>query len=241
LCLKRKPLCDSHIIPEFFYKPLYDTRHRFHIISSTAGHKPQFKKKGIKEPLLCEGCECTLNKYEKYARGIFLGGQEIECENKPSRIVVRSLEYQMLKLFQMSILWRASVAKHPLFSNIALGPHEERLRSMLYSGTAGEPYEYGCALICLLDNGKPLTDLILQPVEIRLQGHRCYRFCINGFFWHYFVSSHNPGRPWSDLFLQKEGSMIVYLTEEGEEKGYLRSLVANFRKRNPEWLQARER
>ena len=237
LCYDPKPLCGSHIIPEFFYEFLYDEKHRFNILSGTAGQRPRFAQKGMKEPLLCETCETKLSKYEGYARGVFLGGREIVCVKEAGRVVVQQLEYETLKLFQMSILWRAGVAKQPLFSNVDLGPHEERLRSMLISGTAGKPSEYGCAVICLLNNGKPLGDLITQPLLIRLKGHRCYRFFFGGFFWHYFVSSHRPGKPWDNLFLQSQGTMIVYLTEDGGENGYLRSLADNFGKHNPRWLR----
>jgi hypothetical protein len=34
LCLKEKELCHSHIIPEFFYKPLYTDKHKFLAIPS---------------------------------------------------------------------------------------------------------------------------------------------------------------------------------------------------------------
>lgn len=34
LCKKEKELRKSHIIPEFFYKLLYDPFHRFNLISS---------------------------------------------------------------------------------------------------------------------------------------------------------------------------------------------------------------
>lgn len=34
LCLKEKELMFSHIIPEFFYEPMYDEKHRFMQIST---------------------------------------------------------------------------------------------------------------------------------------------------------------------------------------------------------------
>ena len=33
LCLKENKLSRSHIIPEFFYKPLYDEKHRINVLS----------------------------------------------------------------------------------------------------------------------------------------------------------------------------------------------------------------
>ena len=43
LCLKENvKLCESHIIPEFFYIPLYDETHRYRILSTMKKHNPKF-------------------------------------------------------------------------------------------------------------------------------------------------------------------------------------------------------
>lgn len=58
LCLCKSKLCDSHIIPEFFYKQqgLYDEKHRFHIISTEPLKHPPIAQKGMRERLLCKKC-----------------------------------------------------------------------------------------------------------------------------------------------------------------------------------------
>ena len=57
LCLKEKPIQNSHIIPEFLYKPLYDNLHRFKSLSTLPEIKIEYKQKGIREKLLCRDCE----------------------------------------------------------------------------------------------------------------------------------------------------------------------------------------
>ncbi len=51
LCLER-PLRDSHVIPEFLYKSIYDEKHRFYALA--VGEYPGYEQKGIRESLLCE-------------------------------------------------------------------------------------------------------------------------------------------------------------------------------------------
>lgn len=94
----------------------------------------------------------------------------------------------------------------------------------------------GCLIICLVLGGKPLGDLITQPLSIRLDGHRAYRFVFGGFFWIYFMSQHGVGLPWRDPFLRENGTMMVPLTD-GLRNNYFLNLMKNFSKRNPRWLR----
>src|SRR5262249_44127067 len=67
LCHRTDPLCDSHVIPEFIYKPLYNNEHRMVGWRATeAGLKHEYVQKGLREQLLCATCEGLLNqKYEQ--------------------------------------------------------------------------------------------------------------------------------------------------------------------------------
>ena len=55
LCLVESELQDSHIISEFQYKPLYDEKHRFFVISSDPRKNDFYEQKGFREKLLCQG------------------------------------------------------------------------------------------------------------------------------------------------------------------------------------------
>ena len=45
---------------------------------------------------------------------------------RASGIRADGLNYEVLKLFFLSVMWRASVASHPLFDNVRLGRYEVR-------------------------------------------------------------------------------------------------------------------
>jgi hypothetical protein len=173
LCLEQKNLQNSHIIPEFFYKPLYDEKHRIHVLSTTPEEKNVMEQKGVREKLLCYDCEQYFSQLEDYARKVFYGGVEIGMRNDKNKILFEDIDYTKFKLFQLSLLWRASVSTVRLFSEVSIGAHEEKLRKMLINKNPGEYYEYGCSIIGLLMEGKRLADqMILKPESLRVDGQR---------------------------------------------------------------------
>ncbi len=138
LCQQERKLCHSHIVPELLYQPLYNDEHKFMGITGQGnkGWKPL--PKGIREHLLCFDCEQLLNdKYEK---------PFMEQQSLPDRIELDSaytavFNYPTIKLFNLSILFRASVSSLQSFRGVNLGAHEERIRQMLLSGDTGEIWE----------------------------------------------------------------------------------------------------
>ena len=146
LCLQQKQLCNSHIIPEFFYKPLYDHLHRFVALAEDPAQNNRFHQKGIQEKSLCVDCEALLCKYEKYAKEVLYDGLHARHDDQPEAFVFQNLNYDQFKLFELSILWRAGISSLPDFDEVTLGPHAERIRSMLLNEKPGESYQYGCAM-----------------------------------------------------------------------------------------------
>jgi len=71
LCVEDKELCDSHLIPEFFYEPSYEEPHRYYRVSTNPDKKVVPRQKGIWEKLLCRDCEDRLTVLENYARRLF--------------------------------------------------------------------------------------------------------------------------------------------------------------------------
>ena len=78
----------------------------------------------------------------------------------------------MLKLFLMSLLWRAGVAKGDFFRCVKLGPHQERLREMLHAEDPSEPDEYGCLITPLLPEKEiAMESIVAMPFLTRTDGH----------------------------------------------------------------------
>ena len=190
LCKNERELKNSHIIPEFVYKPLYDDKHRFEILSNLEIKGPAKSQKGIREYLLCKECENALSKYERYV-SLLLSGQIHIVHQRIGRLVhLEGVDYKQLRLFGLSVLWRASVSSLQMFEQISLGPHEEKLRRMILEEDPGKPEEYPFLLAPVVHQDEVQTDLILQPTWTRAEGHYAYRFVFGGLVWIYIVSSH---------------------------------------------------
>lgn len=220
LCNNYSRLVESHIIPEFCYKPLYDELHRFPGCSDAQDGKIDIYQKGLKEKMLCNHCENTLSKYESYVRDVLYGNNGIINKKDNNKEV----DYKKFKLFALSILWRASVAQEKSFQKVKLGGyHEEKLRELFFSGTPGKYYEYGFFLSFNIgDDEKVIDDLMNNPDWKRIRdGHRLYRFLFVGIWWMFFVSNHSKSLPEEFFSLKEDGKLTIYEKKLSENPHYI--------------------
>jgi hypothetical protein len=72
-----------------------------------------------------------------------------------------------------------------MFSQIELGPHEEKIRKMLLNEDPGTEREYPVVMTFVAHDGEVQTDMIVQSTWSRLDGHFSYRFVFGGIAWVY--------------------------------------------------------
>jgi hypothetical protein len=210
-CLREAKLCNSHIIPEFCYQPLYDEKHRY-IEAVFSEDKVYRQNIGKREPLLCSECETLFNRWERHARRLFTDPFKPVAGSK-ARLQMPQLSYEPTKLFILSVLWRASVSQLDMFRLVNLGRHEEPIRRMLLAENAPGPDEYGCQIWRILSKGTPFVDFFVEPTYFKTDACRVYRIVMRGFLFHVFVSSHSPPREDAKLFLGKAIPLQVYDAE----------------------------
>lgn len=208
LCRRERQLCDSHIIPEFMYRPGYDEKGRLSQIDVKTGRRP-FIQKGYRESLLCEHCEGFLNdNYEKpfnrawYERGVL---SEFPTD---AEVVLARVDYAPFKLFHLSVLWRASVASGGGFQTVDLGSHEEPLRNMITDGDPGDSDQYPLIAIARTFDGDLVHGAVMTPAVIEYEGMRLYSMMYGGFEWITGVANHCPGEV-RELALTKDGRMEI--------------------------------
>lgn len=184
LCLKEKPLLKkSHIIPDFIYRDgkVYHKDHSIHKVNIGEIFKGLQNKKGIQYSgeydgnILCQYCDgVVIKRYEDYAKKIIWGGQKLSPDETfslsfpPGEVVVGNIDYEKLKLFFLSILWRAAISTRPFFKEVNLEKWKlEELRKMILSGDPKENLDW--LMLFMLDCGKDpkLKQYIVQPVRGR--------------------------------------------------------------------------
>ncbi len=180
LCLQERPLLKkSHIIPDFIYREsnIYHKDHTIHKIDLTQSFRGNVTKRGKQRSgeyegsILCQNCDGKIIKeYEDYAK-VILYGKESSNVNKLlysfsyGEIAVENIDYRKLKLFFLSILWRAAISSRPFFKEIILDEKKlEELREMIFTGNPKNNLDF--PMLFFLDAGDDprLKQYIGQPV-----------------------------------------------------------------------------
>ncbi|MBT9313884.1 hypothetical protein [Leptothoe spongobia] len=228
LCLKESKLCYSHILSEFLYKEMYEDQ-RFALKQS--GHKQKKQQKGIREYLLCGECEKKLSKYESHASRILKNKCDWPSPEHSGYFTLKAFNYQFLKGFFLSILWRSSVSKNQLFDQVNLGGNEEDIRLRLLGEDFGGPRNYPVCMFTLEDNPLSFYDekytlgnfhFIQPPVRKRVEKNWAYIYVYMGFKVLQFSSFRvSLSEKFDNIYLQPDCWRIGLLTKENNPQTYI--------------------
>ena len=175
LCGEDKKLVDAHIIPKSFHRIDPDDRQPSRLVTNVEGRYPQKIRKGIYDSaILCEDCEHHFSRWDDYADNIFLKSwgkfEKISVAGEDFGFRLSSYDYALLKMFFLSVLWRAAVSQHVMYSKIQLGPREPILRDSILRSAPGDVDYFGVVLQAF-----DSTEIgILNPLLERFSG---VRFC----------------------------------------------------------------
>ena len=208
LCRNNLELRNSHIVPEFLYADLYNTKGHMMGVNGrgSKGWKPL--QNGVKEHLFCESCEQRFNEhFEKPFRRDWVENCPLPDTWEKDKINWIQVEYAPFKLFHLSVIFRAGVSSLPTFAEVSLGPHEERLRSMLLARDPGPENLYpvfGHAVVH--HNTGRMVKMVSRAQASRFGGRRCYGIMYGGVQWWTCVAS-NPDSEFQRAALRADGSM----------------------------------
>ena len=99
LCKGQKHLRNSHIVPEFFYKSMYEGNgpRKFLRLPPCPTQRILKYQKGLREYLFCDECEARFNIYETYAAGVFNSDKAGTPKINGNAFIFRGLDYSKLK------------------------------------------------------------------------------------------------------------------------------------------------
>ncbi len=233
LCKSELDLSKSHILSEFIYEynQLYDSNHRYHIVSTNPNFRSKKPPKGIYEKLLCKKCEKRFRYLEDKA-SIQLKNLQDNTKKRPSKFQFNTSDYESFKLFQLSLLWRGSVSNRPEFQDFTLVQHEEHLRNMLLNNRPGDTSDYGFYAICNPKNIDLVKQLIIAPEFIgNMFGFDTVRLIYFGFFWIFIIANNAINFP-SELrerLFSKSGQLTV-LIDDKRMDSFLLKIASELRK-----------
>lgn len=197
------------------YTGLYDEKHRFRMVKTTDLPRFSYQQKGLREFLLCGGCEETISRWEQYAQKTLYGRHNPKYVKQNGQkhgeyILFTGINYEKFKLFLLSMLWRASVSNLEQFRQVRLGHHhQERVRKMILAGEPGNEDDYGCFFVAIMVPNNHLRKFIILFDRFRARDHNCYRFFFGGFLCVFVISKHKIPAKIRELFLNRSNELRV--------------------------------
>lgn len=177
LCGNERPLIDAHVIPKSFHRIDPTERHPSRMLTNVPGMYARKLRKGVYDSkIVCEECERRFSPWDDYAAELFLEKwadfQPIVEGGSHVGFTIPAFDYPKLKLFFISLLWRAHVAGHQMFYQVDVGPHEELLKQSILGSDPKDPNHYGIVLQAFDTSAVGM----LNPHPERFFGVRFYRF-----------------------------------------------------------------
>jgi hypothetical protein len=231
----------SHIIPKGLYWGLYNEvatldireagkllkskgqKHKCPtVLSEFKGEDPKKRRIGIYDRFLCSSCEDQFNEWDACAVAVLRDQIPRVVENGWQ---YENLDYAKLKLFFISLLWRAHAAENNFFEKIQLGPHADRLKGFIEQRIPGSPNDY---TVLLWRSEELIAKVVVAPFQRRIEGVLFVRFYIPGYMALIKVDQQPLASDFESNALADSGVWFVYRKDyiNGEELQWMRSMVA---------------
>ncbi|MEX0719942.1 MAG: hypothetical protein WD059_04680 [Balneolaceae bacterium] len=190
LCLKDKEIIDSHIIPDFFYKGVKDIHGGIiRIDNSNEKQRIGFPKSGEYEKLLCFDCDNKrIGQLDNYASSL-VGNESVLSFEDDTRQIVFPVIFKKYKLFLLSIVWRASIAKRFFWANINLPKStEEQLRLQILKRKLYYENYFPCVGLRFHDKKIKNPFFVMSPLHYKSDRTEFFTFIFGGYMWIFFQS-----------------------------------------------------
>lgn len=234
LCQQDRKLIEAHVIPKSFHRIDPAEKKPSRLVTNVPGRFAQNVPKGIYDrSIVCEECERRFSPWDDYAAELFLQRwsefQTIEHEGAAIGYQLSEYDYTKLKLFFLSVMWRAAVSCHPMFYCVSLGPHEETLRDLILAGDPGDTQTFAVVLQAF-----DTTDVgLLNPDSTRLENVRFYRMYV-GHVLAWIKASNQPApAAFTDLVLAPGQPLLLSAKNflKSKERNIMRTMVMADRNR----------
>ncbi len=167
-CHQDRKLVKAHVVPRSFFE--INPTELPRLATDKEGTFPKRAPTGIYDTqLVCETCERLISPYDDYALRLLVADREaasqVVYEGQVIAYNYGAYDYQKLKLFFLSLLWRASESSHTFYRLINLGSHKPKIRQAISDSDAGDAGFYSVVLAKF-----PRPYGILDPHTTRFDG-----------------------------------------------------------------------
>lgn len=217
LCEKDRPLIEAHIVPLCITRALLDPSGPMKLLSKEADIYPiKFPKGEYDKNILCGDCDGGFAGWEEYARDLLFDNFDSKyprivsstaSDLVPGHFSIPKFDYGALKLFFLSLLWRAGVSNRISCRHVNLGPYEPKIRNMLRSGMPGAPEEFPVHISRYVDEEGRGT--MFSPHRQKTLGVNFYNVFLPGYLAVIKVDAKALPTPLRALYLEPGKPLII--------------------------------
>jgi len=212
LCGNERPLIKAHIIPEGFFRVFREGACPPELHTNRRGAYPKRAPIGVYDKtILCASCDNSFSPWDNHAQKVLLhefsDANAIRAGSATVGWQIEVFDYHALKLFFISLLWRASISNHEFYRRVSVGAFEDELRHMITNQEPGDAEAFAVTL-ARFDN--PAVTGMLDPHLERYEGINYCRFYLAGFVAYVKVDHRAPPEFLRD-FVLRDGAPIVVL------------------------------
>ena len=195
-CEQPKRPIKAHVIPEAFFRRLREgkrppilIRQNYHARRSPIGI--------YDSAILCADCDQIFAPWDDYAQKLLSpqlkNTQAIADGNQIAGWTIADYNYDFLKLFFISLVWRASVSQNSFYRRIKLGSLEPIAKEMIARRDAGPPERFG-AIVARFPDAR--AGGMLDPHRQRFDGISYSQFYLGRYVAYIKTDSRPPSKFW---------------------------------------------
>lgn len=213
-------LVDAHIIPRAFFEEIKKYNNTQYLLSftNTPGYYTQKSWIGLYDnSLVCKSCEELFSPFDDYAIKLLLKTldfDEIKDEARGLGVWKKdNYNYNKLKMFFLTLLWRAGASNMQQFKRVQLGSYLNKLKENIRNNNPGTEHEYSVLLSRFEENDEIGRNFFLDPhlVKKPFDGINCYRFYLGaGYIVHIKVDKRILDRVFLPLILSPHNPLYIY-------------------------------
>lgn len=212
-CGEQKKLIKAHVIPEGFFRRMRDGQNPPQLLTNMEGEYPKRAPIGVYDSgILCEVCEPIFGAWDAYAQQFMAeepaGGQPLYVGSQLVGYKVQSYDYRCLKLFFMSLIWRASVSQQAFFKRVSLGPYEDVALNLIKHCAEGSEDQF---TVTLAKFDHPIGISILDPHPEKPDGVNYYCFYLGSYVAYIKVDRRRAPKPYIDFMLSENPPLYIIL------------------------------
>lgn len=182
-CGNESPLIEAHVIPAGFFRRIRQGKEPLEVMTNSAGEYSKKSQIGeYDKTIVCGKCETIWQEWDRYAQQLLieepLNWRARYHNNRKICYIVDNYEYNKLKLFFISLAWRASVSSRRFFRRVSLGKFEDIAKQHIMNSDPGDSEEFS---VVVSKFNHPLAKGTFDPYMYPNSGVNYIRFYLAGY------------------------------------------------------------